>query len=260
MPTVKIPGIGPVEKKYVYAGVAVVAGIVGYAYWQARQAPADSGVSAQADDSTGLEGDAGDVGPGASDYVNPGGSQGSPIEVDNNPLPTSNAEWTRLALDYLTSNGYDFMTVSVALGKYLAHQSVTAAEADIIRTANAVLGAPPSGTYTITITPSTTAPPTGGTGGSTTNTALPKAPTGLKTWGNGPSRLTVPLQWNKVTNAVGYRVYRNGVSENVGHSVDTKITVGGLQPNTTYKFHVRAMNASGKTGPASGVLTVKTKK
>ncbi len=45
MPTVKVPGIGQVEKKYVYIGGALVAGIVGYAYWSRARATASEDVA-----------------------------------------------------------------------------------------------------------------------------------------------------------------------------------------------------------------------
>lgn len=255
MPNVTIPGIGPVDRKYAIAGGASIVVIAGIAWWRYKNAaPVEtSGDGVPVDDTTGLN-ETVDGSPAVSDYVSPGGSQLPTVE-DNNPSPTTNAEWTRQAIAYLTDNGYDTIAVTTALGKYFARASLTASQADIVRVANAALGPPPVGTFTITVSngSTTTTPPATG------NTSI-KAPTGLKTWGNGSTRLTVPLQWTKVANAVGYRIYRNGVSENIGHSVDTKSTVGGLQPNTTYKFHVRAIDSNGKTGPASGVLTVKTKK
>jgi chitodextrinase len=72
--------------------------------------------------------------------------------------------------------------------------------------------------------------------------------------------MTVPLKWNKVTGADYYRVYRHGISGNIGSSEDTQITIGGLKPNTSYTFTVRAVGDDGKLGPASSSKTVKTKK
>lgn len=252
--TVKIPGMGQVDKKWVYAGTAVVAGIVLYAYWVRSR-----NVEPTTSDYTGEDLEGTDYGYDGSvgEYTGATGSQ-PPVYEDNNPFPTTNAEWTIQAVDKLTDIGYEGITVSAALGKFLGRLDLTEAQADIVRQAVALLGPPPTGEYPIKVsagdpvTPPTPKEPVSGT--------KLAAPTGLTTWGNGASRHSVPLKWNPVPDAVGYRVYRKGVAYNIGHSVDTQIQVGGLSANTSYTFHVRAMGSDGKYGPASASKTVKTKK
>lgn len=261
--TVKVPGIGPVDKKYVYIAGAGVLGFVGYAYWNARKAAANEVPVSDYTTADAL-GDGSDYGDysydgGASDYVNPGGSQ-PPYSSDTNPNPQTNAEWATAAISRLSDLGYEATLVAAAIGKYMARLELTEAQADIVRQAVAILGPPPVGDFPIKVSPNGTTPPPS-TGGSTGSKGenLP-APNGLSTWGNGPSRLTVPLKWNAVPGADYYRVYRSDVAYNVGSSEDTQITIGGLKPNTTYKFHVRAVGDDGKLGPKSATLTAKTKK
>lgn len=262
--TVKIPGMGNVDKKWVYAGTAVVAGIVIYAYWsysrRAAEEPTTSDYTGEAIDGTDYAGTDYAYDGSVGEYTGATGSQ-PPVYTDTNPLPSTNAEWATQAVDKLTDIGYEAVTASAAIGKYLARLDLTEAQADIVRQAVALLGPPPTGDFPIKVAPVTpttpTDPPTTPTGSKGAN--LP-APTGLTTWGNGPSRLTVPLKWNPVPGAAYYRVYRKGVAYNIGSSEDTQITIGGLQPNTSYTFHVRAMGDDGKYGPASATKTVKTKK
>lgn len=261
---VKIPGIGQVDKKYVYIGGAVVAGIVVYAYWRANQAansePTTSDYTGEAIDGTDFGGTEYSYDGAVGEYTGATGSQ-PPVNVDTNPLPSTNAEWATQAVDKLTDVGYDSITASAAIGKYLARLDLTEAQADIVRQAVALLGMPPSGDFPIKVAPitPTTPTPTNPTPTDPSGASL-AGPTGLTTWGNGASKQTVPLKWNPVPGADYYRVYRAGVAYNIGSSEDTQITIGGLKPNTSYTFHVRAVGQDGKYGAASAKKTVKTKK
>lgn len=259
--TVKLPAIGQVDKKYVYAGVAVVAGIAIYAYWSANRAanaePTTSDYTGEAQD--GSEYFAGTdyaYDGGVSEYTGATGSQ-NPVYVDSNPLPSTNAEWATMAVDKLTDIGYDALTASAAIGKYLARLDLSEAQADIVRQATALLGNPPSGEYPIKVAAPTPSTPTSQTPTPVSGEKLP-APTGLT--GTAVSKTSVRLKWNPVPGADYYRVYRKGVAYNIGSSEDTVIEVGGLQANTSYTFHVRAVGEDGKYGPASATKTVKTKK
>ncbi len=66
--TFALPVLGPTKKEYVYAGGALVAGIVGYAYWSKRSIQN----AAVADDGTVLPSTA----DGTDSYIPPGGSLG----------------------------------------------------------------------------------------------------------------------------------------------------------------------------------------
>jgi hypothetical protein len=152
MPTVKIPGIGPVEKKWVYIGGAFVVGIVGYAYWNKSRADA-----AETEVSDYTEGPGYAMDSGVDEYVNPGGSQ-APVEEDYVTAPSTNAEWAQKAIAILVDTGYDPIEASIAVGRYLARQSLTSTQANMIRAASAQLGPPPVGDFPITITPTTPTP------------------------------------------------------------------------------------------------------
>lgn len=153
MPTMKIPGIGPVEKKWVYIAAAATAGIVGYAYWNKSRAEA-----AESEVSDYTEGPGYAMDSGVDEYVNPGGSQ-PPVEEDYVSAPTTNAEWAQKAVAILVETGYDPIEASLAVGRYLARQTLTSTQANMIRAASAQLGPPPVGSYPITVTPTTPTKP-----------------------------------------------------------------------------------------------------
>jgi len=137
---VTLPGIGPVDKKYAYAGAAAVAGIIGYAWWQRVPEDADA---QPADPIT-----AGEAVGLTDDTVLPAGGTGNAggsYDLTDPAVIDTNAEWTKECVSQLAAVGFEPLTVSRALGKYLGRQPVTEAEAEIIRTATAFVGPPPEG-------------------------------------------------------------------------------------------------------------------
>jgi len=232
---VEVPAVGRVKKQYVIAGVAVVAGIVGYAYWRAAQTPVD--YPAYTEEDVRADGIADTPSGSAGGSANSGGAS-----TDNSTSPDTDAEWVQMATEALAGS-FELSGVQTALGRYITRQSVTAAQEDIIRAAIGAMGYPPGGQYSI-IT---------GTG------ANPSALTEPKNLKIGAKTATsVALTWSPVASASGYRVYRSGVPGNVGQSVDTTITIGGLTPGKEYTFHVRAQDSSGKTGPRSADIKATT--
>lgn len=243
MPTMKIPGIGPVEKKWVYIGGAAVVGIVGYAYWNKSRAEA-----AESEVTDYTEGPGYAMDSGVDEYVNPGGSQ-APVEEDYVTAPTTNAEWAQKAIGILVDTGYDPIEASLAVGRYLARQDLSSTQANMIRAASAQLGPPPVGSYPITITPGTPAPnPT---------PTVPKmtAPTGLSAHDIGTT--TVGLLWNAVTGARYYGVYITGQPE--GKTASTHLSKKGLKRKTRYSVRVRAYDMNKKPGPWSETRMFTTK-
>lgn len=238
MPTMKIPGVGPVEKKWVYVGGALVAGFVGYAYWNKTRADnAESGFSDYTTEDPDYAMDS-----GVDSYVNPGGSQ-APVNVDNESAPTTNPEWSKQASEYLIDTGYDPVAVAAALGMYFSRLPLTSKQAEIIRAAQGRFGPPPVGTYPITSSP-TTAP-------------LPKltAPTGLSAHYIGST--SAGFLWNAVNGARWYTLHlSNGKTYN---TASTQLSISGLKKNTTYKVQVRAVGMDKQNGPLSPTRTFKTK-
>jgi hypothetical protein len=134
--TLKLPVIGPTKRTYVYAGGALVLGIVGYAYWTRTR-------------STGLTeatGDPSEVVP--QDREPPPTVVGSESFDDENvrAIINTNPEWYTAAIDYLVSTGgFDFVFASVALGKFLARRTLTESEANLVQAAKGAVGEPPQG-------------------------------------------------------------------------------------------------------------------
>lgn len=268
MGTIKLPGIGPVKTPYVVAGLAVTGGILGYAYYRRRNAPAAPSGSPAATDpgSTSDYAQASD----ASGYntINPPTNQNYwpyGYDIYGNPLPapthvpgasgvySTNADWANAAETALQNGGITLAVSTLALSRVLGGLTVTSAQRDIFLQAVGLLGTPPQGYPTpIKLVDTGTGPP------GTPPGSPPPAPTGLKS--TGSTNHTVDLSWNAVTGATHYRAYRSDVGQNVGDSVDTKVRVGGLSPNHTYHFQIRALNAAGKLGAPSASIAVKTKK
>lgn len=231
--TITLPVLGPTKATYVYAGGALVVGMVAYAWWT-YEPVTDIPAYDEEDVSDAVTDEEGGASGGSA---NSGGA-----DHDSSTTPDTDAEWTNQAVALLEGS-YELREIDAALGRYIGQQTLTKLQAEIVRAAIARVGYPPGGNYPIRedVTP--------------TPSALTE-PKSLKVLARTSS--SIQLGWSAVSGAAGYRVYRSGASENVAHSVDAKATVGGLQPGKSYTFHVRAMDAAGKTGPPSSKLTAKT--
>lgn len=240
----------PKEKRvYVYLGLGAAV-IVGYAWWRNGQTATDASEAAMdaaySDDGYVTQATPGDFWGGSG-----GGSSSSSDSDSGNtsglPLMRTNAEWVQYATEQLSAAGTDPTAVQSALGKYLDRQGLTVKEQDYVRRALAAAGPPPVGTYVIT--PAIESP----------EPSTLAAPTGLKVVKT--TATTVDLSWNKVTGAGNYRVYRNGVAQNVGASYDTTAQIGGLSPDTPYEFTVAAGQSGSETvGPRSAPVKARTAK
>lgn len=232
--TVDVPAVGHVKRQYVYVGVALVAGIVGYAWWRNASAPATVPAYDESDLTT--DGITDTAGGSAGGSANSGG-----LSVDTSTTPHTDAEWAQLANEGLAGS-FDGAALATALGAYLTHQPLTGDQQAIVRAAIGLVGYPPGGHYELL------------TGGGSTPSALTE-PKSVKQ--SGSTATSVTLTWTAVAGADSYRVYRSGVTSNIGASADNKITVGGLEPAHSYKVHVRAL-AGSKQGPPSLPVAVKT--
>lgn len=154
---VQVPAIGRVDKRWVLAGGAAVAGVVGYAWWRqgtavpAGEAPAED--AALLDDVEGT--DDGGIWP-----FRPGGSTvpSEPVDPATRP-PATNAEWTTRAVTALSEVGYEPRAIAAALGKFLSRQALNKGEAEIVQTARAMVGREPTGDLPIIMEGTTTSPP-----------------------------------------------------------------------------------------------------
>jgi hypothetical protein len=116
---------------------------------------ANAGMSSGIDPATGVpyadEYGGGGYGGGYGGYG--GGVYGSPYGVGSGTTTTTqtvttNAEWAQASEAYLTSVGYNELTVAVALGKYLSNQGLTADQLSIVQAAIGFEGTPPQGAPT----------------------------------------------------------------------------------------------------------------
>jgi hypothetical protein len=241
----KLPGGRKVSRKLLIIPAAAAVGYVAWRWYNASQggstaetSTTDDGLYSSDDLSEYGQSTTGGTGvvTGNNGVINTDGTDPNAIN--------DNAQWTNRAVDLLSESGYDAMTVSAALGEFLARRSLDPSEAAIARAAMARAGEPPVGRPWSVREESTT----GGTG------TLP-APTGLKVVKADADSITIT--WEPVPGAASYRLYR-ATGDNVGTSLDTVGVFSGLQPDTSYPLSVAAMGSTGKAGTRSAVLNAKT--
>ena len=260
MPTMNIPGIGSVEKKYVYVGAASIAGFVGYMYIRNRNSATDDTVSDTVTDDPALDstafdpslsGDYGysyDMSGSAPIYQSP---INQTIPVTSEQQITTDAAWDSEAISRAGDIGSEGGAVSSALGRFLAGLCVTEVQADLVRAVEGMLGRPPqSPTLDIHICPGTPTPPTG--------TAVP-TPSGFHV--SSTDKNGVTLSWTPVPNCNRYLIHIGGGPQKYNHSItDTAppYRFGALSKNSTYTFNIRA-SIGGVDSPASANVSGKTK-
>lgn len=151
--TVKIPGAGPVKKQWVYAGGALLVGIVGYAYYKRAKTPVVEPINPDALPEDRVPFTDAQVSSGLGESQ----TAGAPVTV---------ADWVRQATDRLIELGNDATAVAAALGAYVTHQKLTTTQAGLVQQAVGQFGYPTNnaGEYPILLAPVTTTPPptTGG--------------------------------------------------------------------------------------------------
>lgn len=240
--TVTLPAVGQVKRTWLYVGVAAAGGIVAYAWWRRSAGSGEPDPVEPVD-----EGVLNDY--PVDEYRPPGGGPvGGSDDVDDvDAAPTTNREWTTRATDYLaTVVGYEAATVSAAIAKVFARETVSKEQQQIWQEAVAAMGPPPEGgPWPVTVTP--------------TPATLP-APTGLRQTNIGRSTATVWFSWSPVAGAQGYTYYSNRSSQTAGWSDDTDGTISGLKPGQAIQVWVYAIGASQKLGAKSAVVTMKTAK
>lgn len=212
-------------------GIAAAIGV--YVWWRHKQAAAAAAAAAPGGYGAAYgygvspiygygQGGLGFPGYGGGGYGGYGGQQ--PI--------TTNGQWALAVENALTQQGYNPMTVSAALGKYLTAQSCTQDQASIIQAGIAFYGDPPvSG-------PSGYPPgihisgPGGGGGGSISGLSV------------SAKFDNVTARWNPVTGATGYSitVTTHQGSQQLGSTstTGTSGTVGHLPQKTDIAVHVTA--------------------
>lgn len=131
---------------------------VGYYYYHKRQL-AVAAAAVPVDTTTAV--DTTSLDPGATDYTQdtgdggystaPGGFTGAGGNTypygygmpTGTTLPTSNADWAQQTEAYLSNQGFDSQTVTIAIGKYLSGQALTDGQLSIVQAAIGAFGQPP---------------------------------------------------------------------------------------------------------------------
>lgn len=250
MATVTVPGVGGVDRRVVIGVGAAGAAFVGWRYWQAR---GGSGSSGDREDGTVTDGDFGAIDsaiPGVLGAVSPTNAYGSDTGEDTTNTVdtygfhgTTNAQWTQYATTQLTQSArWSYTDIVTALGNYLSNRPVNETQQSIVQAAIAVAGYPPVGSFQLV------------PGGSTKITIAP-----INLHVVGKTKTSITVAFNPVAGAASYRAYR-GVGANVGSATGPQITVAGLKPHTHYRIYVRAVTASGATGPQSHPVSATTNK
>jgi len=139
---------GASKQAWVIAGVAGV-GVLGYLWWKKKQQASTAATSAYGYSGYGYSSGYGygvspifGYGLGGTNFPFPTGYGG--YGYQGIPTPTTNAEWFRAAVNYLSQNANTNMaTAEAALAKYLAGQTVTSDQVTIIQIAEGAFGPPP---------------------------------------------------------------------------------------------------------------------
>lgn len=158
---IKVPGVGPVKKPMLIAGVGVIVGVLAFAYYRRSQAnaaaaaPADQGNGTSSTDSGYVEDS---TASGYNTVYPPGGSQYGPYGYDiyGNPLPPpvssgsngvyqTNNDWATAAESALENGNVDLSASTLAISRVLGGLAVTSAQRDLFLQAVGLLGQPPQG-------------------------------------------------------------------------------------------------------------------
>jgi hypothetical protein len=241
--TVDLPAVGKVDRRWLWVAGAGAAGILAYAWWRAGRGGSIDMIIDPATGSVGGGDQFASVGPpGGTVDTREGGSK----------TPTTNQEWSALVVEALGGVGYEPGYVAGVIGRYLARQPLKPDEVDTVRTAHAMVGPPPVGSYPITAAPEPEPEPDPEPDPAP---KVPAAPKGLKATSISHDRVT--LGWSAVSGASFYRLQRVGGPT---HDVSgTSRNWTGLKASTTYSWRVRAVGPAG-SGPWSGSVSVKTSK
>lgn len=166
----------------------------------------------------------------------------------------TNADWARAAVNYLVGLGIDPTTASQAVQQYLSSQTLASDQQGDVNLVIQALGAPP----TLPVPTQTNPTPLPGVGGGTVNATNP--PTGLALATIVSTLHTMSLKWNRAANATGYTISYGLSPDATGNQTSAPgnqpgITIGNLNPGSTYYFKVQATPAAagaGWAGPISG--------
>lgn len=235
---VTVPIVGKVKQSWLYIGGALVAGIVGYAWW--------TRATLVEDETVGVELPATDYMPPT--VVDSGISVGGAAQGE--PIARTNVEWRSMAQEQGEALGFTQTVMQSAIGKYLGKSHLNPTETAAILSVVAILGQPPTGgPYSVLSEPFPEPSPSAA--------SVPATPTGLSFV--GATGGYAHLVWNPVAGADRYLIRGQAVD-----AAGTPIGAGGppwpeTQPSHQAKlaspgrwlYEVRSQNAAGVSPPAT---------
>lgn len=250
MPTVTVPGIGPVEKKYLYVGGAAILGFVAYEWYRNSQSTGAAQDQAAADQYSLDQ----ETTPDSYDPYYSGDSTYSNEDTSESTTTwTTNADWITAAEDIAGSLGISSSTAASVLNKWLSGQQLTQDEANQVNSIRAAMGTDPpqGGPYPVKIST--------GASAKQLNAPLVKVASTTK-------KSTAAVSWGKLTSAAYYEVQARsepkygsgkwtGYSQFASHATGTSANVGPLNNNKVYQFRVRGYDSSGNPGKWGAATT-----
>lgn len=247
-PGMKNPFKGSNKTTWIIAGLAGTGALV-YVWWRHKQAaavPATAGAYGYGY-GYGVEGGVSPIfGSGLGGTFGYGGYGYRPPP---GPTPiTTNGQWAAAVEMALSQQGYNPLTISAALGKYLTGQTVTQDQADLISVAIAFQGEPP-------VPGASGYPPAVHVGGSGGGGNAKNPVTGLHISKGGTTG--VDISWNASPGAKSYHVTSDhGNPEIIGKTTARIHSINA--PHHTGTAHVEVLAEPAGTGAIPARITVHT--
>lgn len=225
---VQVPGAGKVNRTWLVAGAAAIAGIVIVAY--IRRSGQQDNTATEGEYSAGDQWSP-DAYAGAE---SPGGETYDPNDVTGTfKYPTTNAEWTQRVVDMLSTAGYDITFAASTVGKYLSGQVLSASEKILMQSGIAMMGSPPAGALPILSGPEPT----------TSSTAKLPKPT-LHYAAGDPRNTNYQLNWTRSAGAGYYLLERTAPQHRTILIIGTVRRTPPLVRGQRYSYRVRAISVT----------------
>jgi len=150
MPTITLPMVGTIERKWVWVGAGTVAALVGWSYWRKRSNAPTTVVE-------GVDGTPDTFVPDGGQGNVPGQTGNASGSWDNSVIDTV-PEWTADVVAKLGLANWDSGYIYATIGKWIAGDTLTDPERSLVQAAVAAAGQPPGGPYPIRAALPTPAP------------------------------------------------------------------------------------------------------
>jgi hypothetical protein len=243
---IDIPKLGKVKKSYLVMGGVVVVAIVGVWWYKQHQS------------ATAAQQQGADVQAAVDQAMTPGSTaSGSTVDSTVNTtlagqLPTDNGTWIDTAISKATTLGIDAAAMTAAISKWMAHQTLTQDEANLVNQARALVGEDPpvGGPYPVNIT-STPTPPT--------NVAPPVPHLTFQSGTANAHGFTLVANGSPTATSYHWRVGAHSLPAGETAVTSSPVyTFTGGKHGVEYWANVHAVNAAGDSGGSNMLQGLKT--